>query len=93
MSFTPEQIKILREDDGRAAKRKPFGGAFREAKYEKIRWGGKARLRLSASVLAEALTDRSDGQAGGQKFLPPNLFPFCPPAFWGCRGFAPDCGF
>jgi len=66
--------------DGRAVKRKSFGGAFVLSEYEKIRRGGKALLRLSAS----------DGQAGGQKFPPLKPLPFCPPSSLGVGGgFAP----
>jgi len=39
------------------------GGAFRKAKYEKL------RRRKKEAAESE----------GGQKFLPPNPLPFCPP--------------
>ena len=49
-----------------------FGGAFRKAKYE-IR---RRRNPRSSPAVAGRYGARSEG---GQKFLPPNPLPFCPP--------------
>jgi len=56
---------------GRGKHNFPSGGAFRKAKYEKLR-----------------RRKRSGESEGGQKFLPPNPLPFCPPerkSFCSCR--------
>jgi len=69
-SVKREFLNVAREWAGRV-KRNCIGGAFRKAKYE-IRRRRNPRSR----TLCVRYGARSEG---GQKFLPPNLLPFCPP--------------
>jgi len=63
---------------GRAVKCNYIGGAFRKAKYEKIRRGGKAGGQKFLPCSCEA----------NLRGLPLKPFPFCQPKFWRLRGGA-----